>query len=462
MRILLIWPNVEGIDFLNLLPLGLGCLAANVPIKHEIKIWDGILRRLPNERMVQEVEKFKPHVVGISIWNFNIASSRRVITMLKDMFPSVIVVVGGPAPSAAGKDILKIVKADYAFVGDSESSFPQFLEFLSDGFFYESDKTKISGLIFKNEKGDIIMNSLEWPSLEKLKYCDYELINLREYLYRGYYYGMHSGVQYTAPIMTTRGCPFCCAYCSASLINGSLVRTRSVGSIISEILYLYRSFNIKGFNIIDDNFTFNIGFAKKICNALIELKLSDISFNCPNGVRLEYLDNELLQLMKSAGWQCIFIAPESGSKKTLENMHKRINLEMVKEKLILIKKAKMKTFGFFMIGYPGENIKDIRETINFACRNDFDFAVFTCFQPLVGTPVYKRLLDSKQLDILNIENADYYRITYAPSGLTVNSLRILRLYALVKFYLLSLRRLRNVLSVYSLKRIGVFLKKVLI
>jgi len=237
------------------------------------------------------------------------------------------------------------------------------------------------------------------------------------------------------------------------------VRTRPVESVIAEVRELHERFQIDGFNIIDDNFTFHTDYAKEVCRAILKLGLKNVSFCCPNGIRMEYLDEELVLLMKQAGWKSLFIAPESGSERTLEKMRKRINLGVVKEKLKMIKKADLKVFGFFMIGYPGETVSDIKRTIDFACRNDFDMVVFTCFQPLVGTPVYDKLLATGEID-KPPEGADYYAISYAPRSLTVTQLKTWRFWGLLRFYTSSLARLRFALSNYSVRSVFAFLRKI--
>jgi radical SAM superfamily enzyme YgiQ (UPF0313 family) len=317
---------------------------------------------------------------------------------------------------------------------------------------------KISGLIYRGNDNSPVFNTPRWESLDGLEYCDYELINLNKYLAEGYYYGMHPKTSRTAPVLTTRGCPFSCEYCSARLINGRKIRTRSVQSVVSEIKELYDKYHINGFNIIDDNFTFNTEYAKEICREILKLGLKDISFNSPNGVRVEYLDEELLDLMKHVGWECIFIAPESGSETTLKNMRKNIKLSVVREKIRLIKDNGLKVFGFFMIGYPGETVEDIKKTIDFACKNNFDSVVFTSFRPLAGTPVYEKLLNKREIEKLP-EGSDYYKITYAPVGLTINQLKYLRFWGLLRFYTSSFSRFKNVISYRSLARKLAFLKK---
>jgi anaerobic magnesium-protoporphyrin IX monomethyl ester cyclase len=457
MKILLVWPAVTNAEFYNILPLGLGYLAANLPAEYQVKLWDGVLNHSSNNEILDEIEIFKPDIIGISVWNFNLNSAKEIVDTVKKKYPNIPKIIGGPTVSGYKNKIFDVIDADYAFIGECEKSFSDFLE-----LFDKKDQafTNVKGLIHKDEKGNAILNPPEWESIDNIKYCDYEFISLNKYIENGYYYGTHSKAKRIASILTTRGCPFGCDYCSAHLINGKKVRIRSVESVIAEIKELYEKYNITGFNIIDDNFTFNIGYAKQVCRKIIELNLKDASFNCPNGVRAEYIDQELLDLMRQSGWEWIFLAPESGSEKTLNNMHKTIKLTLIQTKIKQIKEAGLKVFGFFIIGYPGETLDDINKTIDFACKNSFDSVVFTCFQPLVGTTIYDKLIADGEIE-MSPEGHDYYKISYVPTGLTVRQMKFIRFWGLFKFYTSSFDRFFDALSSHNLKRVLVFVIKII-
>lgn len=317
--------------------------------------------------------------------------------------------------------------------------------------------------MFKDKHNQIICNPVYWErTLRNLKYCNYDFINLKQYLVRGYHYSysFHPKNTRIAPIITTRGCPFPCRYCSARNVNGRVIRTRSIHSLISEIKELFHTYRITSFNIIDDNFTFRMEYAKRVCRAIIKLGLKNLSFNSPNGIKVEFLDDELLTLMKRVGWRYLFISPESGSERTLKNMFKLVKLPDVIEKIKLIKQYGIKVFGYFIIGYPGETNEDIKRTIDFACHNDFDSVVFTCFMPLPGTPVYEDLLSSKQITESPM-GRDFFRVSYAPRGMTITRLKFFRIWALARFYTSSWKRFMTALSMYPPDRLINFAYKII-
>ncbi len=451
-KVLFIWPHVKSANVNYFMPLGFGYLSANLPKSHNIRLWDGILKNQPNSKVVDEIRQFKPDVAGVSVWNFNMAAAKEVIGIIKENFPELTVVAGGPEPSGQREKILNSLGCDYAFVGEGERPYRKFLELFSDGVLTSEAKSGIAGFVYKDENGKVVCNQPRFESLEDLNYCDYETVDLNGYLDNGYMYGIHPNTNRTASIVTSRGCPFPCEYCSARLLNGPKVRTRTVESVIEEIRELHEKYRIGGFNIIDDNFTFHIDFAKEVCREIIKLGLDGVSFYSPQGVRLEFLDEELLELMKQAGWRCIVIAPESASDKTLKNMRKKIKLETVMEKMRLIKNSGMNMFGFFMIGYPGETDEDIRKTLRFARKNPFDYVLISCFQPLSGTPAYEKLLASGEID--DSHEASYtWSASYAPKGMTTGQLRLWLFWGYLRFYTSSFGRMKKLFLEVSFKRI---------
>jgi magnesium-protoporphyrin IX monomethyl ester (oxidative) cyclase len=459
-KILLAWPSVKSLELKNFLPLGLGYLASNLRRDYELKMWDAVLNCLPNEKVIDEIEAFKPDLVGVSVWNFNLTSARELVSCIKKHFPDLPVVAGGPEPSGWREKFLDSVETDYAFAGEGEISFARFLDALFSGRLTAEVKKEISGLIWRDEDGKPVSNPPRWERLDDIEHCDYEFINLNGHLEEGYHYGFHSKARRTAPVLITRGCPFSCEYCSARLINGRKVRIRPLETVIAEIKELRYKYNIDGFNIIDDNFTFNIDFAKEVCREILKLSLNNVSFNSPNGVRIEYLDEEILKLMKQVGWKWIFVAPESGSESTLKSMNKKINLAVVRDKIDLIKDAGLNVFGFFIIGYPGETVEDIRKTLEFARKSNFDTVYINCFRPLAGTLAYEKLLAAGEIEKLP-EGNDYLEVSYTPKEITKRQLEFYRFWGMLRFYTSNLKRLKAVLTRHSFKKKLVFLEKFL-
>jgi len=460
LTILFAWPSVTFDQTLNFIPLGIGYIAANLPDFCQAFMWDGALGNLPDEDILHVIEDLNPEILAFSVWRFNSEKARKLAALAKNKFPDLTIIAGGPEPSANAELFMADNQQfDYLIAGEGEKTFSELLESLYNNETGYDRLSHICGLSFRNGV-EIHTVKTEWVRWDDLKNCNYGFIQFDKYLAKGYSYGFSDNNDFTAPILTTRGCPYSCEYCSARKVNGLKVRLKKPESILCEIKILYDKYNVRNFNIIDDNFTFDMDFSKTVCRGILDLKLSGVRFCSPNGVRMEKLDKELLELMKEAKWEWIFIAPESGSEKTLRNMKKALNLNTVTDKIALIKGVGLKVFGFFIIGYPGETISDIFKTFFFAIFNRFDSVVFTCFQPLPGTPVYEKLEREGKLKNWKPGN-DYYEVTYAPEGLSKGLLKFLRLAALLAFYFSTPGRIITMLKAKSIKSKLVFIRKLL-
>ena len=201
-------------------------------------------------------------------------------------------------------------------------------------------------------------------------------LQLPAYHNQGYYYGGKSAKESTersAPIITSRGCPYHCNYCMGPTLNGRKIRRNSIDFIIQTIEFLYHDFGVKYLTIADDNFTFDPVWAEEVCLRIAHLSMSDLTIGTPNGVRMSRLTPSLLYAMRNAGWKEITIAPESGSPRTLTAMQKKLDLSIVPKVVALCHAADLRVSAFFIIGYPNETLEDIKLTEEFIFAIDFDF-----------------------------------------------------------------------------------------
>ncbi len=261
-----------------------------------------------------------------------------------------------------------------------------------------------------------------------------------------------------APIITTRGCPFNCTFCAGKLNTGSILRKRSVDRIIEEIKYLHDTRHIREFHIVDDNFTLDKEFAKKVLKEIIKLNLK-ISFSVPNGIRLDTLDKEILLLMKNAGFYLISIGVESGSDRVLKMMGKHLSIKQIKDKISLIKSVGLDAAGFFILGYPGEKEKEIKKTINFSLNLGLLRANYFLFLPLPGTTVFQQLQKGG-----GIGEIEYNKLSFtAPiftDNLSKKRLKTLQRQAFLRFYFLRPKiLLKNLLKIKKPAQVKFLLRR---
>jgi magnesium-protoporphyrin IX monomethyl ester (oxidative) cyclase len=191
------------------------------------------------------------------------------------------------------------------------------------------------------------------------------------------------------------------------MLSGTAMRKHSPEYVTNWIKELYAE-GIRFINIIDDNFTFDLEYAKDICRHIISLGLKDLSFGTPNGVRMQRGDTELWTLMKDAGWKAVCIAPESGSKRTLKRMKKGLNPDVIPGIVRDIKQAGLYVHAFFIIGYPGDTMEDLIDTRKLILNTDMDSFSLFIFQALPGTPVFDDLVRSGEITQAHVPTTESF------------------------------------------------------
>lgn len=434
LKILLMKPYSESDELIP--PFSLGYLATAVRKNHDVEILDGIKENLTSEKFENILKEKKFDVIGIQIFTFHIVQTREYIKIIKKVLPEAKIILGGPHPSCSPQNIFELFPdLDWAFKGEAEIGLAKLMDVLAEERINEEISKQIPGLVWKDSFGKIIVNSQIFvENLDELGIPAWDLI--RPDIYPLAPHGGFFKNYPIAPIVITRGCPFSCTYCAGHLVTGKKIRSRSADNVIEEIKILYHDYGIREIHIEDDNFTFNKKLVYDFCRKLRENNLN-ITWTCPNGVRLDTLDEKLLAAMKEVGLYSISVGVESGSERILRDMKKSLTKEKIREKINLLKKCGLEVSGFFIIGYPTETKKDIMETINFARSLDLKRAGFSLFKPFPGTEATQRLIDKGELKKMSDEDWGRFVLAdavYAPPGFTREEMKKLRRKALMRFY----------------------------
>lgn len=429
-RVLLIKPDSNS--HVAFPPLGLLYLAGALIKKNknlEIRILDFHLNKFDEEKFRRTLLEFKPTIVGITAFSFEITNAFTYCDIIKDVDKKIITIIGGCHVSCSPDHVLSNKNVDYGMKGESEVSFPIFVSAVTKG---ELNSLAIPGLVYRDIRLDnVVVNKPKYLSdLDDIEPA-WNLIDIHAYP-KLYLNKKHP----SAPIITSRGCPYNCKFCSASEISGLKWRYRSPENILKEIKSLYHNYGVREVMIWDDNFTLDRSRVDKFCNALLKEKLN-IIWSCPNGVRINSLDLNLLKLMKKAGCYSLCIGIESGSQKILDDMGKNLKINMIKKIVPLIKKAGIRAQGFFIIGYPSETKEDIEKTIKLSLELPLDRASFHLYQPLPGSKSYSELLEQRYIDPnqMNWKLFDYSKVNYKHPFLSKEQLLNLQRKAILIFYL---------------------------
>lgn len=340
---------------------------------YQVKIYDQGVEPDINI-LFQLIKSYKPDIIGTNGFSYAYGFLEELIKNIKSV-TQIPVIVGGPHVSAINSKILKDTQADFAIVGEGESSFPLFL---TQYFQKKPDYKKIPGLIWR-QKGQIIQNKKPpyITDLDSLLLPDYQAFNFKLY---------PCFAEKLIPLITSRGCPYGCTYCSVRLSMGQCFRPRSAKNVIQEIKYWYKKGYTK-FDINDDCFTLDLKRAEDICDLIVSNHLN-IKIQLYNGIRVDRVSPQLLSKLKQAG--CIFIAYgcESGSQKVISKIGKNIRLEQVVKAVDWTNAAGIKNAVNFIIGHQDETFQDAQESISFAKKLKSNFVNFYNLVPYPGTPAY--------------------------------------------------------------------------
>jgi len=459
MKIVLIRPVTKKELVLNVVPpIGLGYLASSLRNHgHDVLIVDSVKDGLTQDELVSLVLGESPKFIGFQVFSHDVQSVTRTIAMVKERDASVIALVGGPHPSGVREEIFKdIQNADYAFAGESEKTLPMFLDAIKNSEL-DGRIRDIPGLIWRDGE-ETRANTPEFvQDLDDIPFPAWDLINPSVYpeAPQGVFFKRFP----IAPIIITRGCPYNCTFCAGKTISGRKLRSRSVGNVLQEIEILKRDYGIKEIHILDDNFALKRSFVREFCERIIAEKI-DITWNCPNGLRLDTLDEDIVALMKRSGCYTISVGIESGSQRVLDLMKKDLTLDKIRRQVDLLKRCGMTVNGFFIIGYPGETREEILETIAFAKSLPLTRAIFYNYLPLPGTEVYRQLRSSGELEDVDWEKVFQAEVPYSPIGIDKKELNELQRKAHLDFYLRWRVVFDLVKEIRSIKQIKYILRRV--
>ena len=462
MNILLISPKYDS--YVVAPHLGLGYLSSCLKKKgHNVKVLDGL-----REEISYDPKDW--NLVGVTAMSTYFPECCKIVEEAKSF--GLKTIIGGPHIICDPEQSLIDSKADYAAAGEGERTMSQ----LAAGI----EPELVEGLVYWKDGKPIRSNpNLQHLIKEKKMYTtkignqsrdfqididdfgepDWSSIDPRSYT-KTVPHGMIYKSLPLAPIITTRGCPYSCIYCSAPITAGKRMRYRDPVKVVDGIEMLIKNFGVKEIQIEDDNFTLKRTHTVAICEEIIKRNIK-INWGLPNGVRIDKLDPDLLRLMKKSGCYQMSLGIESANQRILDLIKKRLNKDLVRKTVQDIKNAGIEAVGFFMIGFPTETKSEIKETIDFACSLELDRANFTKATPLPGTELYniwiEKYATNKKIDW---KTFNYYQFYADWSECTAKEISKLQSIAFFKFYLTKFRFLKVLLSLEK-RQIFLFFKRII-
>ena len=406
-------------------PLGVSYLASSIRDLVDVEIMDAVVESdhhhdLGNDftwygssisDIKKRVEKFKPDIVGTTcIFSSVFPVVREICRTVKQIDPEIVTITGGTYPAFLPSHCLMEKSLDMIALGEGERTMVSIISRLQEG----KPVNEIDGLAFKDGEDIIINPKTKFiEDLDSIPFPARDLIPMDLYKKVGVPHGLSAVSKSFAPVITSRGCPAKCIYCSSTKFWGNSYRFRSPENVLDEIGELINKWDIEEIQFEDDNMTANKKRAKEIFQGMIDRGYK-IKFNFPNGVALWTLDEELIDLMQKAGCYEMALAFESGCQDVLSNIVKKpTNLKKAEGIVRIIQEKGIRTDGFYILGFPGETREQIKETINFANKIKTDMAYFFVANPLPGTAMYQMAKDKNMLrDDFNFEDLTYTRSAY--------------------------------------------------
>ncbi len=355
--------------------LGIAYLAAAARrAGSEVQLLDAHAENLSHPQVVERTSAFHPRFIGLTSTTFNWPVVAQLAVQLRHALPESIIAVGGPQLSLYPKECLAEKAIDIAVIGEGDDTIVEILERIGAG----DDLAGVPGTVVRSGS-ELIRGSdrppiadldrLPMPALDLLPFDRYRSLTLpRPFV----------------SMVTSRGCPFHCRFCSQTYVGGCH-REHGVDRVLEEIGRALEITKAREIVFFDETFTLSRDRVLAICEGMLERGYRT-DFNIRT--RADLLDDDILEALAEAGCASIHVGIEAGSDRIRNLMNKRLDLDKGVRALERARRLGMETRGYFMLGYPSETREEMEETIRAACDLPLDWASFTITSALPGTDIY--------------------------------------------------------------------------
>ncbi|MCW3997085.1 MAG: B12-binding domain-containing radical SAM protein [Candidatus Bathyarchaeota archaeon] len=389
-------------------PMGLAYLAAALEAEgYQPKIIDANALELNFIEMRKKLEKESPDVVCVTSITPMIYEAMASVKVAKSVSPNSTTILGGPHATFCPMETLEnCPELDVVCLGEGEETLTELIQKVEK----EQNLDDVKGIIYR--KSGHFYRTEPRPlikDLDNLPFPARHLLPMNHYTVLGRNYP-------SINIVSSRGCPFRCSFCSSSYFYGKSYRARTAKNVVDEIEQVVNKYKVKSIEFSDDTFTLYRSRVEEICEEIIRRKL-DISWVCSS--RANLVTRDLLIRMKKAGCHIVLYGIESGSPRILKLMKKGETPIQMARAVKVTKETGMETLGSFILGYPEETRSELLQTIHFSKKIGIDFAEFSIATPYPGTELFefsvkKELLLTKDWSLYTgvkpVINPKYYSV----------------------------------------------------
>jgi radical SAM superfamily enzyme YgiQ (UPF0313 family) len=361
-------------------PLGLLYLSAHLKARgFSVGVFDGTFRSL--EAFADVLQRDRPRVVGIAV---NMMTKRNALAMMAIARQyGARVAVGGPDPPYHAEAYLQ-AGADVVVIGEGEQTLEELLPSLHSS---AADWSGINGIVFRSADGSIVRTPPRTllPDLDPQPFPDRSAIDLPSYLNA---WRERHGFG-TVSLITARGCPYTCTWCSRSVF-GESHRRRSAANVADEVEAIVDRYHPERLWYADDVFAIHRGWTLDYARELERRRLR-LPFECIS--RAERIDDAVADALVSLGCFRVWIGAESGSQRILDAMKRRVALDQVRGAADRLRRRGIQVGMFIMLGYEGEQLSDLEATVDHLKQTSPDIFLTTVSYPIKGTPYHAAVAD---------------------------------------------------------------------
>ncbi|MFH1463797.1 MAG: radical SAM protein [Pseudomonadota bacterium] len=327
------------------------------------------------EQAAPSIQEYDPHIVALTSKTLGWPAVLEIAQLVRRVAPRALVVVGGPHMTIYPKESLTWDCIDVTAVGDGEDTLLEICERIEGG----DAPWDVPGTAARRPDGEVVLNPPRPLNhdLDRFPFTAFDLMPMERY-------HCLTVLKPMATMVTSRGCPWHCGYCSQ--VYSEKLRFRSVEAVVEEMAWLEKTWGIREIVMFDETFTIGkqrmLRFAEEVARRDLEVR-----FNIR--ARVDTVDREVLVALKRAGLRSIHMGVEAGTDRMLKVMNKGISRDACVKAFTAARLAGIETRGYFMLGYPDTTEHDLAETIRFASELGLDWASFSVATILPATELYR-------------------------------------------------------------------------
>lgn len=406
-------------------PLGIAYMAGVLQENNiDVEILDASAEDMDFKDVEKELLKRKPDLVALTALTPTIGRALETAQVVKETLPDSIVVMGGYHPTFNFIETLEDENVDIVIRGEGEYIMLNLVQALEN----QSSLHDVKGIVFEDENSKEIVVNPEAPLIQDLDELPFPALNLLPMKK----YRLLDMDTHMTTMITTRGCPMQCSFCSSAAMHGKKIRERSVENIVDEIEYLNTNYDIDTIAFMDDTFTLKKRKVMAICDEILKRNI-EIMWGCTS--RVDTLDEKLLKKMKEAGCITIFIGVESADQQQLDNMCKNTTIAKIENAFKIARKLKIRTIASVALGMPGDTKEIMNKTVKFVHKLKPNYAIYSLATPYPGTRFYKEAFEKNLIKIKDWSKYTLITPILETIDCSLNDMRKIQAKAFMKFYL---------------------------